>query len=31
MTGHELLLLGVLLLPGMALSILIIGTFAAGG
>ncbi len=31
MTGHELLILGILLFPGMALSILVLGTFAAGG
>lgn len=31
MSSHELLMLGILLLPGMALSILILGSFAAGG
>lgn len=31
MTGHEMLMLGILLLPGLALSIIILGTFAAGG
>ncbi|BDT16150.1 hypothetical protein N39L_58730 [Limnospira platensis NIES-39] len=31
MTEHEMLMLGILLLPGLALSIIILGTFAAGG
>lgn len=31
MTGHEVLMLALLLVPGMALSIIILGTFAAGG
>lgn len=31
MTSHELLMLGLLLLPGLALSIAIMATFAAGG
>ncbi|MEY3868214.1 MAG: hypothetical protein RLZZ338_2105 [Cyanobacteriota bacterium] len=31
MTSHELLMLGVLLFPGLAISIAIMATFAAGG
>ena len=31
MSGHDALMLGLLLLPGLALSIAIMGTFAAGG
>lgn len=31
MTEHEMLMLAILLLPGLALSIIILGTFAAGG
>lgn len=31
MTQHEVLMLAILLIPGMALSIIILGTFAAGG
>lgn len=31
MSGHDALMLGLLLLPGLALSIAIIGAFAAGG
>ncbi|WP_333136384.1 hypothetical protein [Microcoleus sp. Pol11C2] len=31
MSGHDALMLGLLLLPGLALSIAIMGAFAAGG
>lgn len=31
MNSHDLLMLGILLLPGLALSIAIMATFAAGG
>ncbi|EGK83723.1 hypothetical protein [Microcoleus vaginatus] len=31
MSGHDALMLGLLLLPGLALSIAILGAFAAGG
>ena len=31
MSGHDALTLGLLLLPGLALSIAIMGAFAAGG
>ncbi len=31
MSSHELIMLIVLLIPGLALSIIIMGTFAAGG
>jgi hypothetical protein len=31
MTQHEVLMLVLLLFPGMALSIIILGSFAAGG
>lgn len=31
MNSHEVLMLGILLLPGLALSIAILGAFAAGG
>lgn len=31
MSGHDALMLGLLLFPGWALSIAIIGAFAAGG
>lgn len=31
MSSHDALMLGLLLLPGLALSIAIMGTFAAGG
>jgi hypothetical protein len=31
MTGHDLLMLGLLLFPGLALSIAIMAAFAAGG
>lgn len=31
MSSHELLMLGLLLLPGLALSIAVMSAFAAGG
>jgi len=31
MNEHEVLMLGLLLLPGLALSVAILGAFAAGG
>ena len=31
MIGHDALMLGMLLLPGLALSIAVLGAFAAGG
>lgn len=31
MTSHDLLMLGVLLLPGLAISIAVMATFAGGG